>query len=118
MHSRYWLSQSGPQSVLPGQAGNEKQIIPATRAIAPKERPQSPSPGPKRRLRGTVDPEPPTPEVVPQMNGKTAKLLNRYAQSKGSNVKDLKRIWYNLSAKERFLKRQELLKELKAKKKA
>lgn len=55
---------------------------------------------------------------VPPMNGKTAKLLNRYAQAKGSNVKDLKRLWYNLSGKQRFLKRQELLTELKAKKKA
>lgn len=47
------------------------------------------------------------------MNGKTAKLLNRYAQAKGTNAKDLKRLWQNLTGKERFLKRQELLKELK-----
>ena len=48
-----------------------------------------------------------------QMNGKTAKLLNRYALAKGNNIKDLKRLWQSLNAKERFLKRQELIKELK-----
>ncbi len=50
------------------------------------------------------------------MNEKTAKLLNRYAQTRGSNVKELKKEWLAMNAKERFLKRQELLKELKGKK--
>lgn len=51
------------------------------------------------------------------MNEKTAKLLNRYALAKGSNSRDLKREWNNLNAGERHLRRQEILKELKGKKK-
>ncbi len=47
------------------------------------------------------------------MNGKTAKLLNRYAKAKGVNDKDLKREWYAMNAKERFLRRQAMLQELK-----
>ncbi|MBL8020429.1 MAG: hypothetical protein JNM27_12240 [Leptospirales bacterium] len=50
------------------------------------------------------------------MNGKTAKLLRKYGAKKGSNVKDLKRLWMSLPAKERFKKRQEMLTELGAKK--
>lgn len=50
------------------------------------------------------------------MNEKTAKLLNKYAAAKGSNSKELKREWLSLSAKERFQKRQEILKDLKGKK--
>ena len=46
------------------------------------------------------------------MNGKTAKLLNRYSKARGVNVRDLKREWYSMNAKERFLKRQEMLKDL------
>lgn len=51
------------------------------------------------------------------MNEKTAKLLNKYATARGQNVKELKREWLSLNGKERFLKRQELLKELAGKKK-
>ncbi len=51
------------------------------------------------------------------MNGKTAKLLRKFGAKKGSNVKDLKRVWMSLPAKERFLKRQEMLKELSSGKK-
>ena len=47
------------------------------------------------------------------MNEKTAKLLNRYAMAKGSNLKELKRLWNSLNARDRFLKRQGMLKELK-----
>jgi len=47
------------------------------------------------------------------MNGKTAKLLHRIAKKMGSNLADLKREWYSLTSKERFLKRQEYLKQLK-----
>lgn len=47
------------------------------------------------------------------MNEKTAKLLNRYALAKGGNSKDIKREWTALNAKERFLKRQSMLKDLK-----
>ncbi|MEQ9363159.1 MAG: hypothetical protein RIF32_02895 [Leptospirales bacterium] len=49
------------------------------------------------------------------MNEKTAKLLNKYALAKGSNSRDLKREWVALNAKERFQKRQSILKELKGK---
>lgn len=47
------------------------------------------------------------------MNEKTAKLLNKYAQAKGLNTKDLKRKWLSLNKNERFLERQKILKELK-----
>lgn len=47
------------------------------------------------------------------MNGKTAKLLNRYALKKGLKVDDLKKKWQSLNAGERFSRRQEMLKELK-----
>jgi len=47
------------------------------------------------------------------MNEKTAKLLNKYAKARGVNPKELKREWTSLNAKERFVKRQNLLKELK-----
>jgi len=50
------------------------------------------------------------------MNGKTAKLLRKYGARKGSNIKDLKRLWMSMPAKERFKKRQEMLAELGAKK--
>jgi len=46
------------------------------------------------------------------MNGKTAKLLRKVGAKKGTNVKDLKRLWMSLTAKERFLKRQEMLADL------
>ena len=46
------------------------------------------------------------------MNGKTAKLLRKVGAKKGANVKDLKRQWMSLTAKERFEKRQEMLAEL------
>lgn len=51
------------------------------------------------------------------MNEKTAKLLGRYSKAKGTNLKDLKREWLGLNAKERFKKRQTLLTDLKGKKK-
>jgi hypothetical protein len=47
------------------------------------------------------------------MNEKTAKLINKYAQAKGFNSKDLKRRWLSLNSKERFWERQKMLKELK-----
>jgi len=47
------------------------------------------------------------------MNEKTAKLLNRYAMARGANLKELKRQWTAMNARERFLKRQDLLKDLK-----
>jgi len=47
------------------------------------------------------------------VNGKTAKLLTRYSRATGVSLKDLKRDWYSMTAKERFLKRQVILKELK-----
>jgi len=47
------------------------------------------------------------------MNEKTAKLLNRYAKARGVNVKELKRQWTALNGRERFDKRQALLKDLK-----
>ncbi|MEQ8351540.1 MAG: hypothetical protein RH862_08660 [Leptospiraceae bacterium] len=50
------------------------------------------------------------------MNEKTAKLLKRYADKTGSNVKDLKKAWQGLNAKERFQQRQSYLQELKGKK--
>ena len=49
------------------------------------------------------------------MNETTAKILNRYALARGSNSRDLKREWMALNAKERYLKRQSMLKELKGK---
>jgi hypothetical protein len=49
------------------------------------------------------------------MNEKTAKLLNKYALTKGANAKDLKKEWVSLNAKERYQKRQSLLRELKKK---
>lgn len=48
------------------------------------------------------------------MNGKTAKLLTRYAKSKGQNLRELKRLWNAMTQKERFLKRQEMLGELQS----
>ncbi|MCB1167851.1 MAG: hypothetical protein KDK37_14085 [Leptospiraceae bacterium] len=50
------------------------------------------------------------------MNEKTAKLLKRYADKTGSNVRDLKKAWQGLTARERFEKRQSYLQELKGKK--
>ncbi|MBU41755.1 MAG: hypothetical protein CMN76_00930 [Spirochaetaceae bacterium] len=49
------------------------------------------------------------------MNEKTAKLLKRYADKTGSNVRDLKKAWQGLNSKERFQKRQVYLQELKGK---
>ncbi len=49
------------------------------------------------------------------MNGKTAKLLNRYALAKGVNSRDLKRQWMSMNARERFQRRQKLILELKGK---
>jgi hypothetical protein len=46
------------------------------------------------------------------MNEKTAKLLRRFASAKGANEKELKREWTALNAKERFLKRQAMIKDL------
>jgi len=46
------------------------------------------------------------------MNEKTAKLLRRYATAKGADEKQLKREWTALNSKERFLKRQSIIKEL------
>lgn len=46
------------------------------------------------------------------MNGKTAKLLRKVGARKGTNVKDLKRLWMSMTAKQRYEKRQELLAEL------
>jgi len=46
------------------------------------------------------------------MNEKTAKLINRYSLAKGTNSKDLKKEWNSLNAKERFLKRQSLIRDL------
>ncbi|MCB1178191.1 MAG: hypothetical protein KDK36_11470 [Leptospiraceae bacterium] len=43
------------------------------------------------------------------MNSKTAKILTKYQQLKGVNLKDLKREWYSLSESEKDLKRQEYL---------
>jgi hypothetical protein len=43
------------------------------------------------------------------MNSKTAKIIRRYQQLKGSNLKDLKREWYSLSKSGKDLKRQEYL---------
>ncbi|MCB1325504.1 MAG: hypothetical protein H7A21_15630 [Spirochaetales bacterium] len=50
------------------------------------------------------------------MNEKTAKLINRYSLARGSNSKELKREWNTLNARERFLRRQMMLRELKGKK--
>ena len=50
------------------------------------------------------------------MNEKTAKLLKKYADKTGSNVRDLKKSWQGLTAKERFQQRQSYLQELKGKK--
>ncbi|MCB1315422.1 MAG: hypothetical protein KDK34_08085 [Leptospiraceae bacterium] len=50
------------------------------------------------------------------MNEKTAKLLNRYARTTGANSRALKREWLSLTGKERYEKRQALLKELSGKK--
>ena len=51
------------------------------------------------------------------MNEKTSKLIRRYAMAKGGDLKQakkaLKREWVSLSGKERYFKRQEMLKELK-----
>ena len=47
------------------------------------------------------------------MNEKTAKLINKFAQAKGSNPNHLKKEWQALNGKERFLKRQDMLKALK-----
>lgn len=47
------------------------------------------------------------------MNGKTAKLLNRYALAKGTKAGDLKKQWQAMNAAERFSHRQAMLKELK-----
>jgi len=51
------------------------------------------------------------------MNEKTAKLLNRYATLRGVNVKDLKREWNSMNARERFLRRRDLITDLLSKKK-
>lgn len=47
------------------------------------------------------------------MNEKTAKLINKYSMAKGANAGDLKREWNSMNSKERFQKRQTMLKELK-----
>ncbi|MBW7858604.1 MAG: hypothetical protein H3C43_10020 [Leptonema sp. (in: Bacteria)] len=49
------------------------------------------------------------------MNGKTAKLLNRYALTKGKSAEDLKKHWQSLTAAQRFAHRQEILKEIQEK---
>lgn len=36
------------------------------------------------------------------MNGKTAKLINRYAEAKGYKAKDLKKKWLSLNKKKGF----------------
>ncbi len=46
------------------------------------------------------------------MNEKTAKLINRYSLAKGINNKDLKKEWMALNARQRFEKRQSMLKDL------
>lgn len=51
------------------------------------------------------------------MNEKTSKLINRYSLAKGTDARSLKREWLSLSGKERFLKRQSMLKDLMGKKK-
>lgn len=61
---------------------------------------------------GMIDVQTQSPKLS-IMNEKTAKLLNRFALAKGSNVKNLKREWNSMNSKERFLKRQEMLKDLK-----
>ncbi|MBX7056781.1 MAG: hypothetical protein K1X75_01855 [Leptospirales bacterium] len=49
------------------------------------------------------------------MNEKTAKLLNRYSLARGGNLKALKREWLSLNARQRFERRQAILRELKGK---
>lgn len=51
------------------------------------------------------------------MNEKTAKLLNKYATTKGLNANNLKKEWMAMNAAERFKRRQALLGELKKGKK-
>ncbi|MCB1174126.1 MAG: hypothetical protein KDK39_11190 [Leptospiraceae bacterium] len=46
------------------------------------------------------------------MNEKTAKLINKYALAKGSNAKSIKREWNTLTAREKYERRQAMLKEL------
>ncbi len=47
------------------------------------------------------------------MNEKTAKLLRKYSDAKGINLKEMKRKWLTLNQKEKFLERQRILNELK-----
>ncbi|AYV55734.1 hypothetical protein EFP84_09575 [Leptospira kmetyi] len=46
------------------------------------------------------------------MNQKTAKLLNKYAELKGVSSKQIKREWLVLNEHQKDQKRQEILKEL------
>ncbi|AMX57201.1 hypothetical protein LEP1GSC016_3119 [Leptospira borgpetersenii serovar Hardjo-bovis str. Sponselee] len=46
------------------------------------------------------------------MNQKTAKLLNKYAELKGVSSKQIKREWLILNEHQKDQKRQEILKEL------
>ncbi|WP_155722273.1 hypothetical protein [Leptospira weilii] len=46
------------------------------------------------------------------MNQKTAKLLNKYAELKGVSLKQIKREWLVLNEHQKDQKRQEILKEL------
>lgn len=49
------------------------------------------------------------------MNGKTAKLMHRYAIRTGKNIKELKRQWERFSWKERTAQRLQMEKEVQEK---
>lgn len=51
------------------------------------------------------------------MNGKTAKLISRYAKFKGENYKRLKSAWQVLNSLQRFKLRAEMLQDLGKEKK-
>jgi hypothetical protein len=46
------------------------------------------------------------------MNAKTAKIINKYADLKGLNPKQIKREWNSLSESQKDIKRQEILEAL------
>lgn len=51
-------------------------------------------------------------DFLVDMNQKTAKLLNKYAELKGVSSKQIKREWLVLNEHQKDQKRQEILKEL------
>ncbi|RHX92423.1 hypothetical protein DLM75_04335 [Leptospira stimsonii] len=66
---------------------------------------------PKRFLLELLDRDSVSSFLV-DMNQKTAKLLNKYAELKGVSSKQIKREWLVLNEHQKDQKRQEILKEL------